>query len=261
MMADSRAKHGESVWERLRAPFPAECIEWRVGRSGVKSGKPWAVVLAYVTNRAIMDRLDGVLGPENWWNHYQPAPVGEGMMCGITVRLPDGREITKWDGAEPTEVEPLKGCISGAMKRAAVLLGCGRYLYELEDGFANIHERGRYRATAKEGGTFVHFRWDPPELPAWALPGSREPLPAAPPVAEPETDAGPDVTALLDYITAHAPKVGKGAGLVVDGKEHNFRTYVQSNWLGIVSTPSVADAVAKVVEKETGVAFKMEAGR
>ena len=44
--------------EELKNCFPAEDIEWRVQRSG-KTGKGyWAVVLAYVTNRAIQQRLD-----------------------------------------------------------------------------------------------------------------------------------------------------------------------------------------------------------
>ena len=39
----------------LNEPFPVEDIEWRIQQSGDKNGKPWAMVLAYVTNRAIME--------------------------------------------------------------------------------------------------------------------------------------------------------------------------------------------------------------
>ena len=49
---------------RLRDPFAPEDIEWRVQQAGEKNGRPWARVLAYVTNRAIMERLDEVVGPE-----------------------------------------------------------------------------------------------------------------------------------------------------------------------------------------------------
>ena len=42
----------------------------------------------------------------------------------------------KWDAAENTQVEAVKGGRSGAMKRAAVQWGIGRYLYNLEEGFA-----------------------------------------------------------------------------------------------------------------------------
>lgn len=159
------------IWERLREPFDPRHVEWRIGRSGVKAGKgPWALVLAYITNRAIMDRLDEVAGPGNWWNEFRSSPSG-GVLCGITIRLDDGREVTKWDGAENTDVEGVKGGLSAAMKRAAVQWGIGRYLYDLEEGWAKVHDGGQYRGEAKDASNQrVSFKWDPPELPAWALP-------------------------------------------------------------------------------------------
>lgn len=151
--------------DRLKDPFPEQHIEWRLQSCGEKNGKVWARVLAYVTNRAIMDRLDEVVGPENWRNEYQPAPCG-GVMCGLSIKT-DGEWVTKWDGAENTDIEGVKGGLSGAMKRAGVQWGIGRYLYDLEEGFADVSERGRYRGQTKER---VSFRWDPPQLPKWALP-------------------------------------------------------------------------------------------
>ncbi|MDI8954255.1 hypothetical protein MJO10_29205, partial [Salmonella enterica subsp. enterica serovar Anatum] len=41
--------------DQLDEPFAAEDIEWRIQQSGkTRDGKVWAMVLAYVTNRAIM---------------------------------------------------------------------------------------------------------------------------------------------------------------------------------------------------------------
>src|SRR5215218_8223879 len=71
----------ETELARLRDPFAPEDIEWRVQTAGEKNGRPWARVLAYVTNRAIMDRLDEVVGPANWQNEYQAGPAG-GVVCG-----------------------------------------------------------------------------------------------------------------------------------------------------------------------------------
>ncbi|EAV6548469.1 recombinase, partial [Salmonella enterica] len=49
--------------DQLDEPFAAEDIEWRIQQSGkTRDGKVWAMVLAYVTNRAIMKRLDDVCG-------------------------------------------------------------------------------------------------------------------------------------------------------------------------------------------------------
>lgn len=122
---------------KLDEPFPTADIEWRVQSCGVTSnGKPWAMVLAYVTNRAIMKRLDDVCGKAFWRNEFLPAP-DSGVMCGISIKVEE-EWITKWDAAENTQVEAVKGGMSGAMKRAAVQWGIGRYLYSLEEGFAEV---------------------------------------------------------------------------------------------------------------------------
>jgi hypothetical protein len=158
-------------------------VEWRIQRSGFKGDKPWALVLAYVTNRAIQDRLDAVCGPENWQNEYKPAPSGEGVLCGIGVKL-DGGWVWKWDGAENTNFEAIKGGLSGSMKRAAVQWGIGRYLYDLEAGFANFTDDGAHRDKIKDekSGREEWLKWNPPQLPYWALPGSGGKNPAAPPL-------------------------------------------------------------------------------
>jgi hypothetical protein len=126
--------------------------------------------LAYVTNRAICNRLDEVVGPENWKNEFITGPNG-GILCGLSIKI-DGEWITKFDGAENTNIEPVKGGLSGAMKRSASTgWGIGRYLYYLEEGFAKIlpenSKEGSYGKT-KDG---TKFKWLPPELPSWALPG------------------------------------------------------------------------------------------
>ena len=48
---------------RLREPFGMGDIEWRPSRIGGTAIKPWIQVVAYVDARAIMDRLDEVMGP------------------------------------------------------------------------------------------------------------------------------------------------------------------------------------------------------
>ena len=146
-------------WQKLTAPFPEEDIEWRIQSSGETNGKIWARVLAYVTNRAIMNRLDEVVGPENWKNDFREAPIG-GVLCGISIRV-DSEWITKWDGAENTDIEAVKGGLSGAMKRAAVQWGMGRHLYELKEQFADISDKGEHRAKTKGGKT---FKWNPPKM-------------------------------------------------------------------------------------------------
>ena len=154
---------------KLRNPFPANDIEWRIQQSGVKNNKTGAMVLAYVTNRAIMDRLDEICGPENWANNFKEAPNG-GLLCGIGIKCGD-EWVTKWDGADNTQVEAIKGGLSSAMKRAGSQWGIGRYLYKLDATFADITEKGKHRAQAKDKAGKVHyFKWATPQLPQWALP-------------------------------------------------------------------------------------------
>jgi hypothetical protein len=164
---------------KLREPFKENEIEWRVGRAGGGAKGLWARVLAYVTARAIMDRLDEACGPENWRLRYRPeAGVGlaPGYICTLGIRV-NGEWVEKEDGAEQTDIESFKGALSGALKRAAVQWGVGRYLYNLEEGFAEIVDKGtrgaEYQAGAKDK-SYAAFYWLPPKLPAWALPGKQD---------------------------------------------------------------------------------------
>lgn len=153
----------------LDAPFASEDIEWRIQQAGKNNNGIWAKVLAYVTNRAIMKRLDEVCGKAGWRNEYRDISNNGGVECGISIKV-DGEWITKWDAAENTQVEAVKGGRSGAMKRAAVQWGIGRYLYNLEEGFAVVSATraiGFQYAKSKEVGVFY---WKAPALPAWALP-------------------------------------------------------------------------------------------
>lgn len=160
--------------KRLREPFPAADIEWRVQQAGKKrDGGYYAMVLAYVTNRAIMERLDEVCGPENWRNEFRKAPEG-GVLCGISINV-GGEWVTKWDGSDNSDFEAVKGGLSKAMKRAGVQWGIGRYLYDLEEGWATINDRGsqRFSGNVNAGGgkkERAAFRWDPPAIPDEFLP-------------------------------------------------------------------------------------------
>jgi hypothetical protein len=156
-------------FEELKKPFPAIDIDWRLQQCGNGKNGIWGQALAYVTNRAIMNRLDEVVGPENWKNEYLPGPDG-GILCGLSIKI-DGEWITKYDGADKTNIEAVKGGLSGAMKRAAVQWGIGRYLYQLETNWVTVSDNGKYHGKTKDN---IPFRWDPPLLPKWALPSDSE---------------------------------------------------------------------------------------
>lgn len=155
-------------WERLKEPFDEDDIEWRVGRAGKKGTKIWAKVLAYITARAIMDRLDEVFGIDGWKEEFREGPCG-GIICRIYFKDDEGEWIWREDGAENTDMEAIKGGLSAARKRAGAALGIGRYLYGLDEGFAQITDKGKFMGVLNDGGKH-YFRYDAPELPKWALP-------------------------------------------------------------------------------------------
>jgi hypothetical protein len=171
--------------KQLVEPFPPSDIEWRIGRAGNKDGKVWATCLAYITNRAIMDRLDEVCGPDNWRNEYKTLPIGANdstVLCGISIKVGD-EWVTKWDGSGAMEsnaglsgADAAKGTLSGAMKRAAVQWGIGRYLYDLPEGYATVEPSGRHYqpASKRKDKEVPAFKWNPPALPKWALPESHK---------------------------------------------------------------------------------------
>lgn len=155
----------------LKEPFDPSDIEWRIAQRGERDGKPWAKVLAYVTNRAIMERLDEIVGPQCWKNEFKQLPGA--FLCGLSIKVGD-EWITKWDGAQESQIEATKGGLSGAMKRAAVQWGIGRYLYNLEGGFADVSTNGKHYAAKDTRNNHKAFKWNPPTLPEWALPTRKE---------------------------------------------------------------------------------------
>jgi hypothetical protein len=125
------------LFAALAAPFEPEEVKLRTQGSRQ---------LHYVTARTVMNRLDDVLGPENWWDDF--VPLEHSVICRLTIRLPDGTTLTKSDAggyagmADPGDDD--KSGFADAFKRAAVKFGVGRYLYR--DGiprFARELLRGR----------------------------------------------------------------------------------------------------------------------
>ncbi len=149
----------KEIMAKLAEPFPPDEIEWRVGATN--SDKTKGIALAYVTNRAIQNRLDEVFGCFGWKNKFREWK-GNAQICGISVFHND-QWITKWDGADDSNMEATKGGLSDAMKRAAYQWGIGRYLYKLENVWVPIEARGK---------SFVLK--ETPKLPTWALPQGYE---------------------------------------------------------------------------------------
>ena len=139
----------QSIMERLTAPFPASEIEWRLQRSGEYNGTLKGYAVPYIDARAIAARLDEVFGMWGWQDSYAPWHVIENgnivsQLCTIYIYCEVRNEwIPKCDGAENSDIEPIKGGLSDAFKRAAVKWGVGRYLYQMSGVWVEAEKKGK----------------------------------------------------------------------------------------------------------------------
>ena len=130
----------------LGEPVSDEDIEWmprHVFQTDKSATGYVALAVPYVTNRFIQTLLDQVMGPANWRNEFRPAvnAPGDAVECGLSLRI-DGEWITKFDAAENSDIEGVKGGYSNAMKRAGVQWGIGRSLYDLPPHYFACEVKG-----------------------------------------------------------------------------------------------------------------------
>lgn len=118
-----------AVLAQLYKPFPRELVKVLV----VESKKTGAVdYFDYIEMRTAQNRLDDVLGRQNWLVDYEFFG-SSGVKCTITVTLPSGKIITGCclggisATRDPSDAE--KSGAADSFKRAAVTLGVFRYAY------------------------------------------------------------------------------------------------------------------------------------
>jgi hypothetical protein len=164
----------------------------------------------YITARTAMNRLDSVLGPENWWDEYVPGE--NSVLCRLTVRLPDGSTLTKADAGGyagmADQGDDDKSGFSDAFKRAAVKFGVGRYLYR--DGvpsFASSVPESVVEPAQSHGSNFDPG--PPPKVkPApWGSAGSHSVAPPSPPPAPSPVSVAGTIGQPADK---KAPRSGRG---------------------------------------------------
>jgi len=103
--------NAREIFERLSEPFPASAIDWRVGAMNKEHTK--GLALPYLQARPVMDRLDDVVGAENWRDEY--VPIAGGFICKLSLRI-DSDWITKEDAADTSDIEAIKGWCFGQLQ-------------------------------------------------------------------------------------------------------------------------------------------------
>src|SRR5262245_3711825 len=150
-----------AIFRELAAPFPVDEVQFKP--QVVKGSR--ALAIAYIDARAVMDRLDAVVGVHNWQDRYLLLP-DNAIQCRLRVRI-HGEWVAKADVGSPSDQpdggDRLKAAFSDALKRAAVKFGIGRYLYRLPAQWVDYDPQRRQ---------FVKQ----PMLPAFALPKQAAPI-------------------------------------------------------------------------------------
>lgn len=189
-----------TITDALCAPFEPRDVKFKPQM--VKNNK--ALAIAYVDVRLIEDRLDDVMGVENWQDDYEILNDGS-VTCRLRVKLGD-QWVTKMDVGSPSEQpdggDRLKAAFSDALKRTAVKFGIGRYLYRLPAQWVD------YDPVKKQITR-------PPQLPAFAIPQKPQ---AEPPADKPRgKKAAPDKTLPADGAELHRRLQDKDAKLAAEG--------------------------------------------
>jgi hypothetical protein len=149
----AKAELDADIYHQLKKPFRENRISWRVGATKKDNGTPVSgIALAYIDARDVMQRLDDVFGLD-WQCRYTQADTK--TVCEVGIKI-NGEWIWRANAAGDSDIEAEKGAASDAFKRAAVLFGVGRYLYELPNTWMPL-KSGKYL-----DGT--------PTLPSWATP-------------------------------------------------------------------------------------------
>lgn len=109
-----------------RLSNPIQNIRWRVQQFKDTQKGLMAICVPYVDSRDVQQRLDEVCGVANWQDRYKE--VKGNLFCEIGILIE-----TEWrwksDVGTESNIEKQKGEASDSFKRAAVMWGIGRELY------------------------------------------------------------------------------------------------------------------------------------
>lgn len=146
----------EDIAAKFREPFPDDEVEFRPGT--VAKSREKALVFAYPTARGAQRRLDETVGVFNWQAKIENPQAGS-YLAGLAVRDPEtGEWVWKWNGASATDIEPVKGGISDALKRVAANgWGIGAYFYDLPDIWVDVIAEDKLPKEEKYSGKYIRF--------------------------------------------------------------------------------------------------------
>lgn len=125
-LADEKGNPTREGWQAIAKNFAVPFAHKTLAATAKRPA------LNYITARQVAERLDKVVGLNNWHTYFRVMDADTNAVeCTLVVF-----GVYKADVGYPNspdqperESEPLKAAYSDAFKRAAVMWGCGRYLY------------------------------------------------------------------------------------------------------------------------------------
>ena len=135
--------------EELKKPLSISDIDFRI--QNINKGG-YATILAYKDARVDMNRLDEVVGAENWQRDHKE--IHGVVYCGVGISVRQGSVVWKWDAGSESFTDKQKGEASDSFKRACFNWGIGRELYDypviqvkLEQDEYTVDSNGKAKAT------------------------------------------------------------------------------------------------------------------
>lgn len=211
-----------------------------------------AQCVAYVDSRQVQDKLDDVVGTENWQSDYKV--VNSNLYAGVAIRHPETKEwVWKWDCGTESNTEKEKGEASDAFKRAAVKWGIGRFLYnkKLQKVEVKKHKNGKLYP-CDDKGTIL---WDGDALTNYINSRKDSPPKRYQKPKEEPTYNTPDKPQWSDTIKERASKVKKegltgSAALVRYIEDFNKKNETSYKSIQEFKTDELLDKLITFVEEE-----------
>lgn len=144
--------------EELQVPFDPRLIRWHAKDFKTVRGRRFGLFFPHGDPRAYKDRLNSLLGPMAWCDHYEVTTIPSKVLvvCKLTI-TPLGPHSHSATGEEWSRSENASTSAEAqAFKRACAAFGLGRYLYYYPGVWLELDGQNQPLTV--------------PSLPEWAIP-------------------------------------------------------------------------------------------
>lgn len=134
---------------KLKEPLESK---WRVQSKTPPTNPTHVIMVAYIDSRDVQNRLDEVVGAENWQSKFYECKGKQ--FCEIGIKI-DGEWVWKSDSGSESKTEKEKGETSDAFKRAAVQWGINRVAYSYGTVKLKAKQYGNQYYPCTDSGSFL----------------------------------------------------------------------------------------------------------